>query len=213
MNVFINKVHFPVYSLGPGRRIGIWFQGCSIACAGCLSRDTWTQAPHHEVALNDLVCITRKHILMVNGITISGGEPFQQPRALEAFLAEITTWRTDDHDFDVLIYSGLSESFLRRKYLSILEYCDALVPEPFRKALSPASGWRGSMNQPLVVLSDRGARVYAHSARDERAAKPQAVHFLGDTFIIGVPSDGMLEQFESELATRGLRPLNLSWRL
>ena len=40
-SVSISRLHFPVTTLGPGHRIGIWFQGCSIRCEGCLSMDTW----------------------------------------------------------------------------------------------------------------------------------------------------------------------------
>ncbi|HAU1321526.1 TPA: radical SAM protein, partial [Legionella pneumophila] len=41
MMIYISRVHFPVTTLGPGHRIGIWFQGCSIRCPGCISTDTW----------------------------------------------------------------------------------------------------------------------------------------------------------------------------
>lgn len=41
MRMILSRLHFPVTTLGPGRRIGVWFQGCSIRCAGCISRDTW----------------------------------------------------------------------------------------------------------------------------------------------------------------------------
>lgn len=41
MEIAINKIHFPVSTLGFGQRLGIWFQGCSIRCPGCISRDTW----------------------------------------------------------------------------------------------------------------------------------------------------------------------------
>ena len=40
----LNRVHFPVTALGPGRRVGIWLQGCSIRCPGCMSLDTWAPA-------------------------------------------------------------------------------------------------------------------------------------------------------------------------
>ena len=49
MKIAINKAHFPVTVLGPGRRIGIWLQGCSIHCKGCVSQDTWAADPGRTV--------------------------------------------------------------------------------------------------------------------------------------------------------------------
>ena len=39
--IAISRIHYPVTTLGPGKRIGIWMQGCSIRCPGCISADTW----------------------------------------------------------------------------------------------------------------------------------------------------------------------------
>ncbi|HSV19446.1 MAG TPA: 4Fe-4S cluster-binding domain-containing protein, partial [Casimicrobiaceae bacterium] len=41
----LNKAHWPVTVLGPGKRIGLWLQGCSIHCPGCVSQDTWSADP------------------------------------------------------------------------------------------------------------------------------------------------------------------------
>ena len=46
MNISLSRVHFPVTTLGPGQRLGLWFQGCSIRCAGCISADTWGPGKH-----------------------------------------------------------------------------------------------------------------------------------------------------------------------
>ena len=35
--LYIDRIHYPVYTLGPGKRIGIWFSGCSKKCYGCIS--------------------------------------------------------------------------------------------------------------------------------------------------------------------------------
>lgn len=40
-NIRLSRLHFPVTALGPGERLGIWFQGCSLGCQGCISPDTW----------------------------------------------------------------------------------------------------------------------------------------------------------------------------
>ncbi len=57
-------------------------QGCSISCPGCLSRDTW---PEDDRLLVDVGVITgwvAEVVPKSDGITISGGEPFDQPAAV-----------------------------------------------------------------------------------------------------------------------------------
>ena len=51
----VRFIHFPVETLGPGRRVGVWLQGCSIRCVGCISPenqpfDTAYSMPVDEVA-------------------------------------------------------------------------------------------------------------------------------------------------------------------
>src|SRR4029077_956889 len=45
----LNKAHWPVTVLGPGRRIGLWVQGCTIRCRGCVSQDTWPRDPAKRI--------------------------------------------------------------------------------------------------------------------------------------------------------------------
>ena len=54
MLIAINKAHYPVTVLGPGQRIGIWFQGCRIHCPGCVSQDTWAADPGKRMPLHEL---------------------------------------------------------------------------------------------------------------------------------------------------------------
>jgi anaerobic ribonucleoside-triphosphate reductase activating protein len=60
MKIAINKAHFPVTVLGPGRRIGIWTQGCRIHCKGCVSQDTWAADPGRETTVARLITWCRK---------------------------------------------------------------------------------------------------------------------------------------------------------
>lgn len=66
---------------GPGRRAVIWFQGCMLACAGC-----WNPATHaFGITPNRSVSEVGEWILAcpeIEGVTFSGGEPFQQGAAL-----------------------------------------------------------------------------------------------------------------------------------
>ena len=163
MKIAINKAHFPVTVLGPGRRIGIWTQGCRIHCKGCVSQDTWAADPGRETTVAKVVTwckeVTRDGF---DGVTISGGEPFDQPRGLSALLDAFNHWRaTEGPDFDLLCYSGYPFSTLQKKHAAILAKLDAVIPEPFVEAQPITHLWRGSSNQPLVALSERGRARFA----------------------------------------------------
>ncbi|MCO6722975.1 radical SAM protein, partial [Streptomyces sp. Vc714c-19] len=54
MDVRIGGTHFPLETLGPGRRRGVWVQGCSLACAGCMSRHTWDARGGTRVSVSAL---------------------------------------------------------------------------------------------------------------------------------------------------------------
>src|SRR5438094_1700531 len=116
MRIAINKAHFPVTVLGPGRRIGIWTQGCRIHCKGCVSQDTWAADPDRETTVARLIGWCRKTAgSAFDGVTISGGEPFDQPKALSTLLDGLLHWRaTDGPDFDILCYSGYRLSHLQK---------------------------------------------------------------------------------------------------
>jgi anaerobic ribonucleoside-triphosphate reductase activating protein len=79
-SIALSRLHFPVTTLGPGRRIGIWLQGCSIRCPGCISADTWAAAQGQTTteAVVDAIILWLPD---AEGITVSGGEPFDQPEA------------------------------------------------------------------------------------------------------------------------------------
>ena len=67
-SIAISRVHFPVTTLGPRRRLGIWMQGCSIRCPGCISADTWATG-RGVVALPQLLCQIAPWLDEAEGIT------------------------------------------------------------------------------------------------------------------------------------------------
>lgn len=105
----LNKAHYPVTALGPGRRIGLWFQGCTLACPGCVSQDMWAFDGNQALSLSVLLAWCQEVASNeLDGVTISGGEPFAQPAALLALLEALREWRAAAGlSFDILCYSGL----------------------------------------------------------------------------------------------------------
>ena len=55
MRMRLSRLHHPVTTLGPGRRAGIWFQGCTIRCPGCMSVDTWPRRPERNVTVTSVL--------------------------------------------------------------------------------------------------------------------------------------------------------------
>ena len=159
----LNKAHFPVTTLGPGRRIGLWLQGCSIGCKGCVSQDTWPRDSARAVAVYEVVAWCRQVAANgLDGVTISGGEPFEQPQGLLALLRQLQGWRRSAAlDFDILCYSGLPLRTLQQRHAAVLRCLDAVLAEPYVQALPTDDPWRGSANQVLEPLSARGRQRYA----------------------------------------------------
>lgn len=216
MKIAINKAHYPVTVLGPGQRIGIWLQGCSIRCPGCVSQDTWPRDPTREIDVAVLLAWCRRVAADgPDGVTLSGGEPFDQPKALTALLKALHRWRAQaGRDFDILCYSGYPLATLRRKHAGILALLDALIPEPYVDGLPLAHLWRGSANQPLVPLSPRGAARYAtHLTAPAEDGKRMQVAAEGRRlWFIGIPQRGDMAALEDLCRQRGLSMDAVSWR-
>jgi anaerobic ribonucleoside-triphosphate reductase activating protein len=217
MKIRVNKAHFPVTVLGPGRRIGIWLQGCSIRCRGCISQDTWAPDPGREMTVVALMRWCREVGRDgIDGITLSGGEPFDQPAALLHLLAALQVWREEvQADFDILCYSGYPLATLQKRHARILAHLDALIPEPYVDAQPPTRLWRGSANQGLALLSPRGRQRYAgylDTPMDAGGKRIQAMVDGGQLWVVGIPGRGDLSAVEARCRAQGLRFDDVSWR-
>jgi anaerobic ribonucleoside-triphosphate reductase activating protein len=217
MKVLLSRAFFPITVLGPGNRIGIWFQGCSIKCPGCISQDTWELQDAHEIAVRDLLDWCENIVGRgINGITISGGEPFEQPDALNELLdGLILLRRRAGYEFDVLCYSGMPIRKLTRVHSETLKKIDAIVPEPFVETLPNTDVWRGSSNQPILVLSDRGERVYApymHTAAGKCQDNIQLAVSDGVVTFFGIPNRGDMTALTERVRSRGVDLREVSWR-
>ena len=224
MKIRLNKAHFPVTTLGYGHRLGLWVQGCGIGCGGCVSRDTWDPRGGWDADVAEVLAwcgARRAH--GIDGVTVTGGEPFEQPRALAGLLRALDAWRrTLERPFDLLCYSGLPLGALRRRHPDVLALLDVLIPEPYVAARRGAVAgraapprWRGSGNQPLVPLTPLGRARYAgadEAQHGEDAERLQVSLEHGAVWFIGIPGPGDLERLEARARARGVVLEDVSWR-
>lgn len=217
MKISLNKAHFPVTVLGPGRRIGLWLQGCSIRCSGCVSQDTWPRDPGRDMTVAQLLGWCRQTTGgQLDGVTISGGEPFDQPQALSALLDALAHWRKGcGTDFDILCYSGYPLATLQKRHERLLKKIDVLIPEPYVDAKPLVRIWRGSANQSLVLLSERGRDRYApyvEADADEGGKRIQTMVDGSTIWYVGIPARGDMEALETACSQKGINFSQVSWR-
>jgi anaerobic ribonucleoside-triphosphate reductase activating protein len=138
---------------GPGVRFAIWFQGCSLGCPGCFNPDTHPFEPRLLVAPGDMVERLAQDEAAVEGITISGGEPFEQPDGLLELLRGVRA-RTG---LSVILFSGytLPEITALPKGGDILSCVDVLIAGRYDQTQRIATGLRGSANKTVHLLTDR----------------------------------------------------------
>lgn len=157
LKVGISRVHFPVTTLGPGKRLGIWFQGCSLRCEGCISVDTWATAKK-LIPIDQLMMVLSSYLPLVDGITISGGEPFDQFDALLAIVVQLRK----KTEVDILLYTGYSIEDIPDQLQKIKPYIDVLISDPFQRQTSQTLRLRGSDNQRLHCFTSQAKEKYAY---------------------------------------------------
>lgn len=182
---------------GPGSRAVLWLQGCSLDCAGC-----WNPLSHSiEAGISVEVASVVEWVTdlqsnrLIDGLTISGGEPMEQASALLALLQAL---RFRVPEISLGVFSGYTESELARgAFLSrdahppshqadlwraIYQHLDFAVLGRFNRHRPFHQPLVSSQNQALLLLSDR------HSASD---FSPLSVEFTidsqGTTQITGFP--------------------------
>ncbi|MER8048042.1 4Fe-4S single cluster domain-containing protein [Streptomyces sp. NPDC094032] len=180
MRIRIGGTHFPLETLGPGRRLGVWFQGCPLACAGCMSRHTWDAGGGRDSSVGELLAVWRDALAGgAEGLTVSGGEPLEQAAGLAGFLAGADAARGGvgrDGTPDILVYTGYEQDEWDPDRLRALRYADAVVAGRFRIAEPTGLVWRGSANQRLLPRTALGrARYGPHLHRRATGPSVQVV--------------------------------------
>ena len=149
----MNIAHIEEQSLiyGPGVRFVIWVQGCSIHCKDCWNKDMWSFEPKNIISIDDLfhkIIQTQE----IEGVTILGGEPFDQYKELLNLVKKITKT-----DLSIILYTGYSLNELKDKNKeAILNFIDIIITDRYDKNYrTERGGLIGSSNQEIRYLTKR----------------------------------------------------------
>ncbi|MFF7334751.1 4Fe-4S cluster-binding domain-containing protein [Streptomyces sp. NPDC008150] len=215
----VSRLHHPVTVLGHGVRAGVWVQGCSLACPGCMSRDTWEARPETEADVSAVLDWIRGLPGPLDGVTVSGGEPFEQPEALAELLHGIRELLDDgtsgqDNDADILVFSGLAWPRLRdgAGHSAALASCDAIVAGPYVARRNTGSPLRGSDNQRIVPLTPLGRERYGPLALAGYGERRLQLTSDGtDLRLIGIPHRADLARLRDAAEAGGVTWEGTTW--
>ena len=134
---------------GPGLRLTIFTQGCLHHCPGCHNPQTHDPEGGSWADTEDILAAAVENPLL-DGITLSGGDPFLQPVPCLA-LAEgahkigLNVWTYTGYTWEALLEENDAEK------LALLKETDVLVDGPFLLAeRSLELRFCGSRNQRLI---------------------------------------------------------------
>lgn len=170
-------------ALGPGLRYAIWTQGCPFACPGCVTPESRAVDGGMVVDVEDLAA----DIMAsdgIDGITISGGEPFVQAASLAALLSRVKGMRPQ---LNVIVFTGFAIERLAEveNAAELLPYIDLLIDGPYVETLNDGLGLRGSSNQRLHFLTDA---LLPYREQLENGKRQVELTFRrGASAVVGIP--------------------------
>lgn len=138
---------------GPGIRLAVFVQGCPHHCPGCHNPHTWDSSAGYITGTDFILHEYRSNPLL-SGITLTGGEPMEQPKAMRILAREVHALGGN-----VWCYTGYTLEQLREKkdkdINNLLNEIDVLVDGPFVESLRDLElQWRGSSNQRIINLKE-----------------------------------------------------------
>jgi anaerobic ribonucleoside-triphosphate reductase activating protein len=173
-------------TLGPGDRFALWLQGCEKSCPKCMSPTSRDINGGTLVSVDGLVQTVLSEIDL-EGITISGGEPFLQFSSLKDFLQQLR----GKSSLGIIIYTGY---YLKELYEQnnpeineiIDSLSDIIIDGPYIDDLNDGKSLRGSSNQTVHWTSKRYADI-ADLVYNQPERKCEIRFNNKEAFLAGIP--------------------------
>ena len=129
----------------------------------------------------------------IEGITISGGEPFLQSAELAALLTAVKLQK----DPGVILYTGMLYDEIKDNILT--KHCDIIIDGEYQEQLNDGLSLRGSSNQNAILLTQRYAEKFNLYGSNGRKTE---IHFKKDGItMVGIPDKKSLTILDEKIFT------------
>lgn len=130
---------------GPGKRMLLFLQGCSIKCEGCINKALWQFGCGKNATTEEIVNFCNKN--HVEGITLHGGEPLDQAYGLYPMVKDLK-----ESGFTVVLFTGYNKKELNKIQKKIWDLSDIVICGRFDiNKKNVYLQFRGSTNQRVIL--------------------------------------------------------------
>ncbi len=114
---------------GPGNRMVIWVQGCTLNCPGCFNPETHNPLSGNLLSVHSILQQIKDQQKNLEGITISGGEPLQQLPVINTLCQEIKK----QTNLGIILLTGFTYTEAQNLFLfnSLISTIDLLIAGRF----------------------------------------------------------------------------------
>jgi len=186
-------------ALGYKTRFAIWVQGCPFRCVGCMTPDSLSLDGGYITKVNTLATLIHS-VADIEGLTITGGEPFLQSAALSQLIQQVTAKR----DLGIIVYSGYTRLQLEKRAKNdkavhrFLNQIDLLIDAPYEAEHNEGTTLRGSSNQGLHLLTPRYQPIINSLYKEKKRAVE--IHVLQEhSMLVGIPDQQSLQHWQQKL--------------
>ena len=156
---------------GPGKRLLLFCQGCSLHCKGCVNKHLWDFSGGNEISVEEIISLCDD----VDGITQHGGEPLDQYTSVLRLVECLK-----NNGKTVILFTGYMYKELNKIQKKIWMKSDIVVSGRYEQdKRNIYLQFRGSTNQ----------KVYIHKGEYEKYKVVDGKSVA----IIGVKKDGSID--------------------
>ncbi len=201
--MLLARILYPVKTLGPGDRIGLWLCGCSRGCKGCSNPELWQPQEKYRVTAENVMKLVRSvsDSRRVDGFTITGGDPLEQPEELARLLPELRRISPD-----ILVYTGYTLEQLREMnspvIREILWNTAVLIDGAYVEERNIGCPLRGSDNQRVFFFDESLRGAYEEYMK--QGSRIQNFAAGNSVISVGIHRAGYPEELERRLAEKNL---------
>ena len=128
---------------GPGKRLLLFAQGCSLRCKGCTNQHLWEFGKGKNVSIDEII----NQCNDLDGITLHGGEPLDQATALCELIKRIK-----EQDKTIVLFTGYTYKELNKVQRQVWRNADIVIAGRYEEEKRDIYlQFRGSTNQQVFT--------------------------------------------------------------